>query len=90
MSDPKLSDAYLAAAREVVGDANADFAELPQMASEDFSYLTQEVPGAYCVLGGQAPYGAKNLHNPCFDFDDRVLATGAAIWVTIARNRLAA
>lgn len=90
MSDPKLSDAFLAAAREVVGDANADFAELPQMASEDFSYLSQEVPGAYCFLGGQAPYGAKNLHNPCFDFDDRVLAVGAAIWVTIARNRLAA
>ena len=40
-------------------------------------------------LGGQAPYGASNLHNPQFDFDDRVLSTGAALWVTIARRRLA-
>ena len=53
-------------------------------------YLAREVPGAYGFLGGQAPYGASNLHNPQFDFDDRVLSTGAALWVTIARRRLAA
>lgn len=52
-------------------------------------HINTEVPGAYGFLGGQAPYGASNLHNPQFDFDDRVLSTGAALWVTIARRRLA-
>ena len=89
-SNARLAEELLAAAREVVGDEKASFAEIPQMASEDFSYLAREVPGTYGFLGGQAPYGASNLHNPQFDFDDRVLSTGAALWVTIARRRLAA
>lgn len=89
-SNARLAEELLAAAREVVGDEKASFADIPQMASEDFSYLAREVPGAYGFLGGQAPYGASNLHNPQFDFDDRVLSTGAALWVTIARRRLAA
>ena len=72
-SNARLAEELLAAAREVVGDEKASFAEIPQMASEDFSYLAREVPGAYGFLGGQAPYGASNLHNPQFDFDDRAL-----------------
>jgi peptidase M20D amidohydrolase len=51
--------------------------------------MLEKVPGAYCFLGGQAPHGATNLHNPSFDFDDRVLPTGAAIWVELAMERLA-
>ena len=90
MSDDKLAEAMREAVEEVVGEGRAAWSEQPQMASEDFSYLVREVPGAYCFLGGHAPYAAKNLHNPKFDFDDRVLATGAAIWVTVAMKRLAA
>ncbi|MDO5532325.1 amidohydrolase [Sutterella sp.] len=90
MNDPKLAEAFLEAAKEVVGEENAKVPDIPQMASEDFSFLARKVPGAYCFLGGQAPYGATNLHNPAFDFDDRQLAVGAALWVTIAMQRLAA
>ena len=87
-NDSELTDAMLDAARAVVGDGKVSYAELPQMGSEDFSFLRREVPGAYMFLGGQAPHGATNLHNPKFDFDDRILPIGAAIWVTLAMRRL--
>lgn len=77
------------AAAAVVGEAKTQWAANPQMGSEDFSFMLEKVPGAYCFLGGQAPHGATNLHNPSFDFDDRVLPTGAAIWVELAMERLA-
>ncbi len=87
---PELTDAMLDAARDVLGADLVSYAQLPQMGSEDFSFFLRHVPGAYVFLGGQAPHVAKNLHNPGYDFDDRILATGAAIWVTLARKRLAA
>ena len=90
VSEPHLADELLAAAKEALGEDKAAFAELPQMASEDFSFLAREVPGAFCFVGGQAPYGATNVHNPKFDFDDRSIAAGAALWVSIVRRRLGA
>lgn len=89
VSDDKLAEALRQAAEEVLGVGHAKYAERPQMASEDFSYLVRKAPGAYCFLGGQSPDGAHNLHNPKFDYDDRVLAKGAAILATVALRRLA-
>lgn len=86
---PQLAEAMKKAAAAVVGEAKTQWAANPQMGSEDFSFMLEKVPGAYCFLGGQAPHGATNLHNPSFDFDDRVLPTGAAIWVELAMERLA-
>ena len=86
---PQLAEAMKKAAVAVVGEAKTQWAANPQMGSEDFSFMLEKVPGAYCFLGGQAPHGAANLHNPSFDFDDRVLPTGAAIWVELAMERLA-
>ncbi len=49
------------------------------MGAEDFSLYQKIVPGAYLDLGvGKRP-GQPGLHNNRFDFDDRVLATGAAL-----------
>ncbi|MDO5532064.1 M20 aminoacylase family protein [Sutterella sp.] len=87
-NDDELTDAMMDAARAVVGDDKVGYAPEPQMASEDFSFLRRHVRGAYGFLGGQAPHGATNLHNPGYDFDDRVLPIGAAIWVTLAQQRL--
>ncbi len=51
---------------------------LPIMASEDFSYYLQEIPGAFALLGmaeqhgGQASYHYP-CHNPHYQFNDRLL-----------------
>ena len=63
-------------AREVVGDGHV----LPdvgrEMGAEDFSYMLEACPGAYLFLG-QGPGAA--LHNPGYDFNDRVAPIGASL-----------
>lgn len=48
---------------------------LPIMASEDFSYYLQEIPGAFALIGAD---DGNDHHYPChsshYDFNDRLLA----------------
>ena len=57
----------------------------PLMASEDFAYLLDHVPGAYFFLG----HDGMTCHHPEFDFDDALLPQGAAIFATLVYQRLA-
>ncbi|MGB6009549.1 M20 aminoacylase family protein [Castellaniella sp.] len=57
----------------------------PLMASEDFAYLLDHCPGAYFFLG----HDGLTCHHPEFDFDDALLPQGAAIFATLAYQRLA-
>jgi len=80
--------AALRAAERVVGAENVSADITPSMSSEDFGFFQQEKPGNYAWLGvGDARGG---LHNPAFDFNDRMLETGAAYWVAVAEEGLAA
>ena len=57
------------------------------MASEDFSYMTQEAKGAMIMLGAAIPDGvARNHHTPIFNIDESVLPKGAAILAETARR----
>ena len=90
-SPPTLNKAgpvqtVIAAAREVVGEANLDPDVPPLMASEDFAYMLERVPGAYFFLGN----GGAMCHNPKFDFNDASLPVGVRMFVEIVRQKLAA
>lgn len=81
----------LSAAEKVVGKENI-ITEFPvaSMGSEDFSFMLQEIPGCY-VLIGNADSGDNNpcmLHNPYYDFNDKILPIGASYFVAIAEQRL--
>lgn len=76
----------IAAAREVVGEAALDADVPPLMASEDFAYMLERVPGAYFFLGN----GGAMCHNPKFDFNDASLPVGVRMFVEIVRQKLAA
>lgn len=54
------------------------------MGAEDFSFYQKIVPGAYLDLGVRKRPGQAQLHNNRFDFDDRILATGAALLANCA------
>jgi hippurate hydrolase len=77
--------------REWLGDdgliANAE----PVTGSEDFSFFLEKVPGCYVFLGnGVGDQGGCMVHNAGYDFNDRVLPTGASYWVRIAEGYLKA
>ncbi|GGB08079.1 M20 aminoacylase family protein [Allosediminivita pacifica] len=86
-NDPDLSEAYIAAAADVVGAENTSLNIEPMTGSEDFADMLKIVPGAYCRVGhaGNVP-----LHNPGFVLDDAILPVGASIYASVVERRLKA
>ena len=65
----------------------------PVAGAEDFSYVLEQVPGAYLILGATSP-GADPLtaaynHSALATFDEAVLPRGAALLAGLALDRLA-
>ena len=81
---------------DIVGADNV-VAQEPTMGAEDFAYMLQAKPGAYCFIangeGGHrdAGHGAGPcmLHNPSYDFNDDLIPLGATYWVRLAEQWLA-
>jgi len=73
----------------VVGEANV-FRDGPLfMASEDFSFMLLERPGAYIILGNGDDEAACEVHSPGYDFNDANLIIGAAFWTRLVERYLA-
>jgi amidohydrolase len=66
--------------------------EDPEMGSEDFSFVAQQVPSAYVNLSACAAEdydAAPDNHSPRAHFDDSVLPDAAALLAELALRRLA-
>ncbi|MHB1199315.1 MAG: M20 aminoacylase family protein [Polaromonas sp.] len=84
---------------ELVGAANVRVQE-PTMGAEDFAYMLQARPGAYCFIangdgahragyeGGGHDAGPCTLHNPNYDFNDALIPLGGSYWVQLATRWL--
>lgn len=75
-------------AAEIVGEDNVNRAAGVVMASEDFSYMLERVPGAYIQIGNGDGEGGCEVHNPGYDFNDAALPYGAALFVRLVERRL--
>jgi amidohydrolase len=75
----------------LVGEANLDRNGMQTMASEDFSYMLGQRPGAFVFIGNGTDGGAGSCeaHNPGYDFNDAILPLGASLWVRLVEARLA-
>lgn len=65
----------------------------PELGAEDMSYVLEQVPGAYLLLGAcpvQDHDAAPDNHSPRAAFDDAVLADAAAWLAEVTVRRLAA
>jgi hippurate hydrolase len=80
-------------AAEVFGPERAVPAQHPLTGAEDFSYVLEQVPGAFISLGAcppdRDPETAPSNHSAAALFDDAVLADGAALYAELALHRLA-
>ena len=71
--------------RDWLGDDGLVANPEPVSASEDFAFFLEKVPGCYVNIGnGEGSEGGCMVHNPGYDFNDRVLSTGASYWVKLA------
>ena len=75
---------------ELVGADRVDRDPPLIMASEDFSFMLERVPGCYINIGNGAGEGACEVHNPAYDFNDAALPLGAAFFVRAVERKLAA
>ena len=80
----------------IVGEERV-LAQEPTMGAEDFAYMLQAKPGAYCfIANGDGAHremghggGPCMLHNPSYDFNDDLIPLGATYWVKLAEEWLA-
>jgi hippurate hydrolase len=91
---PLVNDAAEAAfiadaAAELVGPDNVNRDGNLVMASEDFSYMLNERPGAYIQIGNGEGEGGCEVHNPGYDFNDAALPWGASLFARLAELKLA-
>lgn len=56
--------------------------------SEDFAFMLEHCPGSYVLIGNGTGAGGCMVHNPGYDFNDDILATGAAFWSRLAERFL--
>ena len=75
---------------ELVGEANVDRNPALIMASEDFSYMLERVPGCYINIGNGSVEGGCEVHNPAYDFNDAALPLGAAFFGRLVETLLKA
>ncbi|MEV7378244.1 M20 metallopeptidase family protein [Streptomyces lydicus] len=94
VNDRAEADFAADAVREALGEERFTPQPQPLQGSEDFSRVLAEVPGAMLFLGappaGADPERSANNHSPLAEFDDAVLADGAAVYAELAARRLAA
>ncbi len=77
------------AAARVVGADRVQRDAAPVMGAEDFAWMLLEQPGSYVWIGnGPEHQGGCMLHNPRYDFNDRILPIGASYWVELAEGLL--
>lgn len=92
VNDPNEAARALRVARDLFGADHVEELVSPLTASEDFSRVLAEVPGAFILLGatpqGVDPDSAPFLHSPEAVFDEACLTKGAALLAELARDRL--
>ncbi|UWR27636.1 amidohydrolase [Sulfitobacter sp. S223] len=57
----------------------------PIMAGEDFSYMLEERPGAYIMLGNG---GGATVHHPEYDFNDEAIPAGCSWFAEVVERRM--
>jgi hippurate hydrolase len=57
----------------------------PRMASEDFAFFLERLPGAFIFVGNGD--GAP-LHRPDYQFNDAIIGPASTLWVALARQFL--
>ena len=86
-TDETVTADLLPAIQEMAGAENVT--QVPPMAgTEDFGYVTEEVPGAFLLLGAGGP-DAYPHHNPRMTLDESIFHMGAALYANCAAEWLA-
>jgi hippurate hydrolase len=88
VNDPEQAEFAASICSELVGADNVERDPPPIMASEDFSFMLEKVPGCYINIGNGGADGSCEVHNPGYDFNDDALPLGAAFFARAVETKL--
>jgi amidohydrolase len=86
VNDPAETAAIVTAAAAVAGEANVERNGPVVMGSEDFSFMLEARRGAYINIGNGET--SAPVHNDRYDFNDEAIPLGAALYATLAEQKL--
>ena len=93
VNDAREADYAAGICAEIVGAESVERDPSLIMASEDFAFMLNEVPGCYINIGNGDGSGdgagACEVHNPSYDFNDQALPYGASFFARLVEKRLA-
>ena len=89
VNDPREAEFAAGICAELVGASMVERNPPLIMASEDFSFMLEKVPGCYVNIGNGAAEGSCEVHNPGYDFNDAALPLGASFFARLVEARLA-
>jgi hippurate hydrolase len=85
VNHPEHTQAIADAAADLVGDNNVNRAQAPAVASEDFAFMLEQVPGAYINVGNG---DSAAVHNHLYNFNDEAIPFGSALWARLVERQL--
>jgi amidohydrolase len=88
VNDPKEAEFAAGVCAALVGAARVQRDPPLIMASEDFSFMLEKVPGCYLNIGNDSGETSCEVHNPGYDFNDAALPLGAAFFTRLVETRL--
>jgi hippurate hydrolase len=88
VNDPDVSERVREIAGDLVGEDAVRTMPAPNMGAEDWSFVTQRIPGAMAMLGGRPRdrelEGYPQNHSNRVVFDEEAMAIGAALYAKAA------
>jgi len=86
VNEPKSTRFARATAAALFGAEHVHDIEKPYLGSEDFSFMLDQAPGSYLMMGNGED--CAPLHNPAYNFNDTAIAPGAAYWTALTESFL--
>ena len=89
VNDTDAAEVAAGVCTELVGEQQVRRDLPPGTGSEDFSFMLEEVPGCYLLIGNGDGESARPVHNPGYDFNDDALTLGASFFARVVEKQLA-
>jgi hippurate hydrolase len=89
VNDAQQAEFAASVCAELVGAEHVEREPALIMASEDFSFMLERVPGCFLNIGNGEGEGGCEVHNPAYDFNDAAIPLGVGFFVRAAERKLA-
>ena len=88
VNDEAQSAFAAAVCTDLVGKDNVHVNLPPGTGSEDFSFMLEQVPGCYLLIGNGDGDERHPVHHPSYDFNDDASVYGATFFAELTEQRL--